>query len=328
MSKARSMIFLLGLFCLPAFVRANSPPSILWNNFDYPLAVATFSSGISGNKIVGEYATTVNSIQVNHGFLFDGTAFQTLDDPSEFTAGNSTTNGIDGSNVVGWYGGATTTHGFLYDGSNWKQLDDPLATDGTFANAISGNKIVGVYHLTNDDFVHGFEYDTTTQSYSKLINPSFPMSGVYPNAISGNKIVGFYNGVSPPPGGTGFLFDGTTWTGLSDPQATGDTIAEGIDGNNIVGYFENASGYHGFLFDGTTWTTLDDPLAQQKAPFGTFVTGISGNNIVGWYLDSSNKFHGFVATMVPEPSAIVLAIFGTLLCGSKRLIKRLKGSRS
>lgn len=314
MKAIQTAIFLLVLSA-PVFVAASTPLTLIWNNFDDPLGI-TFPSGISGNKVVGVYQTTQNSEQIDHGFLFDGMTFHALDNPSAVSTGlnRSPANGIDGNNIVGSYGDGFATHGFLYDGTNWKQLDDPLATDGTFANGISGNQIVGYYRLLNNGNNFAFVYDGT--SYVTLRNPSFPSYGTTATAISGTKIVGFYNSpTGAPPGLPGsFLFDGTTWIGLGDPQALNDnTYVQGIDGNNIVGYYYNATGTHGFLYDGTIWTTLDDPLAQQKAPFGTFVTGISGNNIVGWYEDASNTFHGFIATIVPEPSTFALAFVGTLL---------------
>ncbi|MHC4843367.1 MAG: hypothetical protein ACYTEE_06150 [Planctomycetota bacterium] len=53
-----------------------------------------------------------------------------------------------------------------------------------------------------------------------------------------------------------------TWTTIDFPGAM-QTIAWGIDGDNIVGnYFDlgNLSN-RGFLYDGTNWITLDYPLA-------------------------------------------------------------------
>ena len=58
----------------------------------------------------------------------------------------------------------------------------------------------------------------------------------------------------------GFLYNGSTYTTLNDPLAVG-TVAWGISGNNIVGYYADSSGNpNGFLYNGSTWTTLDDPL--------------------------------------------------------------------
>ena len=83
------------------------------------------------------------------------------------------------------------------------------------------------------------------------------------------------------------------------------TFATGISGNDIVGYYFDASDTaHGFLFDGSTWTTLDDPSGEQ-----TYPSGISGNTVVGYYLDPSTGIHGFEAT-VPEPSTLALSAAG------------------
>ena len=69
------------------------------------------------------------------------------------------------------------------------------------------------------------------------------------------------------------------------------TWAEGIDGNNIVGYYWDISEqYHGFIYNGSTYTRLNDPLEA----YGTAASGISGNNVVGYYADSSDNDHGFI----------------------------------
>lgn len=91
-------------------------------------------------------------------------------------------------------------------------------------------------------------------------------------------------------GKIGFLYDGVSYTTLSHPLGTLDTTPWDIDGGKIVGYYVDASSVaHGFLFDGTTWSTLDFPGAKATQAYG-----ISGNNIVGSYTDSKNRSHGFV----------------------------------
>ena len=60
--------------------------------------------------------------------------------------------------------------------------------------------------------------------------------------------------------------------------------AQGIDGNNIVGWYSDGDAVRGFLFDGTTYTTIDVPGAELTA-----ATGIDGNNIVGEYDDGSKN---------------------------------------
>jgi len=101
--------------------------------------------------------------------------------------------------------------------------------------------------------------------------------------IDGDNIVGEYHGPMGFP--RGFLFDGTTWTILNMPGATG-TSAYGIDGGNIVGQYD---GTHGFLYNDTTWTILDMPGADR-----TWAYSIDGENIVGSYSDTSGALHGFL----------------------------------
>jgi len=69
--------------------------------------------GISGNNIVGYYT---DGNFVDHGFLYNGSAFTTLDDP---LAGNgnllgTSPLGISGDTVVGVYRDSNNTaHGFI-----------------------------------------------------------------------------------------------------------------------------------------------------------------------------------------------------------------------
>ena len=117
--------------------------------------------------------------------------------------------------------------------------------------------------------------------------------------VYGNDVVGQFEDSS---GYHGFLYDGSGYTTLDDPLATEGTEAHGIFGNDIVGDYQNASGAHGFLYNGSGFETLDDPLGAE----GTDVSGISGNSVGGFYIDASGDEHGFIATVVPEPSTLGL----------------------
>src|SRR5262245_59910002 len=87
---------------------------------------------------------------------------------------------------------------------------------------------------------------------------------------------------------------------FNDPLAgTGTTSAFGVnDTDQIVGYYQNATGNHGFLLSGGIYTTLDDPLAHAGNPFnpaGTIVIGINATGqIVGYYVDANGTNHGFL----------------------------------
>lgn len=74
---------------------------------------------------------------------------------------------------------------------------------------------------------------------------------------------------------------GWTWTTLEYPGPLYTTTsAYGVDGDNIVGKYNNSDGYlHGFLYSISTWTSLDYPAAVYR----TDANDISGNNIVGRY---------------------------------------------
>jgi hypothetical protein len=89
----------------------------------------------------------------------------------------------------------------------------------------------------------------------------------------------------------GFLFDGSTYTTLNHPLAAKGTIAAGVDGNNIVGWYLDAKNRpHGFLFDGSAYTTIDNPLGI----FGTQLWGISGGNIIGRYTNIEGGMPSFI----------------------------------
>jgi PEP-CTERM motif len=64
-----------------------------------------------------------------------------------------------------------------------------------------------------------------------------------------------------------------------DPPGSTATIAYGVSGNNVVGYYKDSNGVgHGFFYNGSTYTTLDVPGTTTGA---TVATGVSGNNVVG-----------------------------------------------
>jgi hypothetical protein len=82
-----------------------------------------------------------------------------------------------------------------------------------------------------------------------------------------------------------------SFTTLDDPFGVKGTFAEGVSGNDVVGYYvDSASIAHGFLYNGSTYTTLNDPLGSR----GTYAYGISDNNVVGFYYDSLGMPHGFL----------------------------------
>ena len=91
---------------------------------------------------------------------------------------------------------------------------------------------------------------------------------------------------------SGNLF-ATTFTTLNDPlAAVGYTVASGISGDNVVGWYVSPFQpvFRGFLYNGSTYT----PIQDNVAPYGTLPNGISGNMVVGIYYDQSNVAQGFL----------------------------------
>ena len=125
--------------------------------------------------------------------------------------------------------------------------------------------------------------------------------------VDGNNVVG-----ATAISHLGFLYDGSTYSPISPPGATGST-AYGIAGNRIVGVYDDASfNPHGFLYDGVSYTTLDHPLGAQ----GTFPHSLFGHTVVGSYIDAAAKAHGFAYdgsswTTIDDP----LGVKGTTVAG-------------
>jgi len=146
-----------------------------------------------------------------------------------------------------------------------------------YAFGVDGHNVVGRWGG------FGFLYDGNT--YATILPPGGVLSSALD--IQGNRIVGTFD---DSKGSYGFLFDGSTYTTLNHPLAVKGTIAAGVDGNNIVGWYLDAKNRpHGFLFDGSSYTTIDSPLGL----FGTQLWGISGSKIVGNYIDNRGDTRGF-----------------------------------
>ena len=181
-------------------------------------------------------------------------------------------------------------------------INDPggVGADGTLAQGISGNHIVGRYYDSSSG--EGFIYNTVTNTWTTIVDPQTGSLGNEAFGISGNNVVGVF----PDSSGThGFILNSASnsWTVLDDPFANNlpsgnqnyGTYAQGIDGNNVVGYYVSGSfsgPIHGFLYNTTTstWSTLNDPSAGRL----TIATGVSGNNVVGYYDDISGNQFGFL----------------------------------
>ncbi len=311
MKKVFGLVFVLSLvmgIAIPA-----GAASYNWTTFDYPGASHTYAQGISGTKIVG-YGV----------FWIDGLSFTYDSKTQGFTVLTSPpgkpdiweANGIDGDVIVGRTQSYT---GFAYNVRTgaWTDIDYSKVSnniDQTWARGVDGGNVVGGY-ITDFGWAYGFLYNIYSDAWSTF---QYPFYDTTLEDISGQHIVGYYYDDSGWHSHA-LLYDlsTSTWTPLetviSFPNGTYETLATGIDGSRIAGYYsmEDHNGdYHqlGFVYDMDTgeFESLNYPEADS-----IWVWGIDGHNVVGAYGDDSGD-HGFVASPVPLPSPLILLGSGLL----------------
>lgn len=104
---------MVGYYTSPAATRGFTYNGTTFTLLD-PTYVKPF--GISGSSIVGTFGGTILPFTPPHGFLFDGSAYTTLDVPFALSSvGYGTVaHGVSGSTIVGYYQASTgRVHGFI-----------------------------------------------------------------------------------------------------------------------------------------------------------------------------------------------------------------------
>jgi probable HAF family extracellular repeat protein len=135
---------------------------------DYPHGTFNAATGINNQgQIVGTYSVTGETGQ--HGFLYSGGVFTTLDVP--LATNTSAVDINDRGQIVGEYGDNRGTHGFVYSDGVYTTLDDPSATFATTARGINNRgQIVGDYDFTR----HGFLATPTHSSPGPIAGAGLP----------------------------------------------------------------------------------------------------------------------------------------------------------
>ncbi len=323
----RKLIFLLSLAFLVVLPRPAAA-GFTFTELDDPSAgtangQGTLAEGISGSYVSGVY---LDSSNIGHGFLYNGSTYTTLDDPAEGTGGSTYTIGISGNTVVGFYSlPDTSVFSFSYNITSgiYTPIAGPASAvvGGTEALGVSGNTIVGAY-FDKSGVDHGFIYDSLTGVYTTVDDPSAtPDRGTVLLGVAGDTAVGdFGDSTSVHFGyhnGFAYSISAGTYTTIDFPSAV-DTNVFSLSGSTITGSYLDAAGVHGFLDDGGTFTTVDDPLALPAEGDiflgglagvigGTYLGGIDGNVVVGQYLDTTGDTHSFEVT-VPEPTSLSLVL--------------------
>lgn len=227
-------------------------------------------------KVVGNYVLG----GVTRGFVYDGTTYVDI-----FVPGSTSTAcvAIDGNNITGicFIGGIRKV--YIYNGSIYNSITIPSGSPGAIVRDINNGYAVGSRFSIGGFLSEGFITDGLTFTAYNAFNSNITEFF----AIDNNNIVG----VSTAFSRRGFLFNGTTYTEIGFPAGSNVTVPIDIDGNNVVGYYQDSGSLilRGFLYNGTTYTDIFFPSGTSTSP-----SEIDGNNIVGTYVSGSSQSRGFL----------------------------------
>lgn len=283
------------------------PIDFAFTTFDVPGAINTEPHGINDvGQIVGSYTTSANSPP--HGFLYDGSAFTTIDVPPQpgLPALGTTLFGI---NNAGQIAGTIfenillqNPHAFELDSRGVTFLDFPGHRNGVAYGINNSGQIVGYFY--DDVATHGFLY--TNGAITAIDIPGLTRAGASAINNLGQIVMG---------GDTydGFLYSNGTFTTIHFPGAR-NTYLYGInDAGQIVGMPA------GVLDPDNGFIPIGIPGARGTIPFGINNVG----QIVGRFVDDSGVEHGFIATPVPEAASVLFIAAGllvTMLIGRRRVV--------
>jgi probable HAF family extracellular repeat protein len=175
----------------------------------------TMHPGINGSgEIVGGFmqAQGYNN-QVQHGFLYSGGRFTTIDVPG--ASGTFAGSINDRELIVGGYGNAHDIAGncFLLNDGSFSTIDHPNASGGTLAVGINNSGQI-VEKFSNDTGEHGFLLNGGR--FSTIEVPGF--AETYVSGINNRgQIVGWF--VDAAQGVHGFLDNNGSFRMIDDPDA-------------------------------------------------------------------------------------------------------------
>jgi probable HAF family extracellular repeat protein len=171
----------------------------------------------------------------------------------------------------------------------------PGSFTNTTADQVSpSGLVVGTYSSGSKTVGFTYQIGATAPSGSVAVKTITPTGSTdtEPQAVSanGNYVTGYYYAPSSQ-GQIGFLYNGTTTTTLSVPNAS-ITFPTGVnDSGTVVGSDTDAQGNTtGFVYSGGTFTNLNVPGSPETNPIAINDSG----EIVGYDYDASGDTFGFI----------------------------------
>ncbi len=202
--------------------------------------------------------------------------------------------GINATDVIAGFGGATTAQGFtLTLPNNFSPVSFPGSAQTMVVGINNANNLAGIY-MDGAGFTHGFDRIGGVFNTIDFAGTIFNQALGINNA---NTTVGYF--AADQAGQTGqqaYVQKGGLFTNINLllPPTNQNSQATGInDAGTVVGfYLPTGTTSIGFMDVNGTITTID--------PFGsTFTQALGINNlgqIVGFYVDAADVQHGYIDT--------------------------------
>jgi hypothetical protein len=126
-----------------SYTAINDPLSQNSNNAYDTYAIGTNNTG----NVVGFYIDATGGHGSEHGFIYDGSSYITLNYPNPIGGIYNGTHAVGINNqgqVAGWYNDDIGNHGFVYSGGIYTPINDPNTPSGSGSGGSGGTIITGI----------------------------------------------------------------------------------------------------------------------------------------------------------------------------------------
>lgn len=226
--------------------------------------------------------------------------------------------GVNGSGeVVGLHVWAGGDEGFRYAGGVYTSIRVPGAWDTVATEISDTGTIVGHYW---DGTVNKFSgFVQSTSGYASVAYPGAENT-ILQGITAGGTILGMFDNQGYYPSHA-FLYDGTHFTPIDYPGAAQTNAYKISDDGKVVGWaYTPRTLSQNFVYDISSGSFAAFSFSEG---YGT-LRGINKlGQLTGDYTSPADgKLYGFLATPVPEPPALAMALVGLMTLGVARRMWR------